>query len=44
MENQRLREKLEIFLNGALAIKSKTGDKKDKKPAKKRGRQAAAPV
>ena len=44
MENQRLREKLEQFLNGSLAIRSKNDDKKEKKTGKKRGKQAAAQV
>lgn len=44
MENQKLRERLEVFLNGSLSIKSKPEDKKEKKAGKKRGKQAAAQV
>lgn len=40
MENQKLREKLELFLNGTLSIRSKPEEKKEKRTGKKRGRQA----
>ena len=44
LENQKLKEKLEFFLNGNLSIRAKTDDKKVKKVARKRGKNAAPKV
>ncbi len=44
MDNQKLREKLEVFLNGALSIKPKKQDKKVKTIGKRRGKHAPQPV
>ena len=44
LENQRLKERLEQFLNGNLSVRSKNDDKKDKKTAKRRGKNAIPAV
>jgi len=44
LENQRLKERLEQFLNGNLSICPKNDDKKEKKPAKRRGKNAVQQV
>ena len=40
LENQRLKERLEQFLNGNLSIRSKNDEKKEKKLGKRRGKNA----
>ena len=44
MENQKMKEKLELFLNGSLAVRQKTDDKREKKVGRKRGKNAPAQV
>lgn len=44
LENQALKQKLELFLNGSLSIKGKQGQKKQKKVGRKRGKHAASKV
>lgn len=44
MDNQKLRERLQIFLNGNLSIRAKNEDRKQKKVGKKRGKHAAQAV
>lgn len=44
MENPKMKEKLELFLNGSLAVRPKTDDKREKKVGRKRGKNAPAQV
>ncbi len=44
MDNQKLKEKLQLFLSGNQTARGKGEEKKEKKVGKKRGKHAAQPV